>query len=53
MADINTYVSESYLKFLLGKQPISEFDNFVAIIKSLNIDRAIEIQQNALDRYNK
>lgn len=51
-SDIQTYAYETIPQFIIGSKPISEFDDFVNRIKSMNIDRCIEIQQNALDRYN-
>ena len=53
MSEINTYVSEMYLKFIMGLEPIDNFDSFVEQLKSMNIDEAIAIRQTALDRYNK
>jgi putative aldouronate transport system substrate-binding protein len=35
----------------MGDKPLSEYDAFVAQLKSMNIERCIEIQQGALDRY--
>lgn len=52
MGDINTFVSEMNIKFILGQEPISKYDDFVNKIKSMNIDRAIKLKQVALDRYN-
>ena len=52
MNNINTYTSEMYMQFVVGKKPLSEFDSFVSQIKDYGIDRAIEIKQAALDRYN-
>jgi len=51
MNEINTYVDEMTIKFIMGREPVSEIDNFQASIKKMNIDRAIEIYQAALDRY--
>lgn len=53
MSDINTHVSEMMIKFIMGEESFDNYDNFVNTIKSRNIDRAIEIMQAALDRYNK
>ncbi|MGI6576524.1 MAG: hypothetical protein ACOX1Q_00450 [Eubacteriales bacterium] len=50
--DIQTYVTENVALFITGDKPLSEFDEFVDQIKSMNIDRCIEIQQDALDRFN-
>jgi putative aldouronate transport system substrate-binding protein len=52
MADINTLRDEMTLKFIMGQEPLDKFDDFVETIKGMNIDRAIEIKQAALDRYN-
>jgi putative aldouronate transport system substrate-binding protein len=53
MTDINTLRDEMTLKFILGQEPLDKFDSFVETIKGMNIDRAVEIYQAALDRYNK
>ena len=53
MNAINTYVGENVVKFIMGQEPIANFDKFVSAIKSMNIDGAIKIQQDALNRYNK
>ncbi len=52
MNDINTLISENVVKFITGDRPLAEFDAFIEQIKSMGIDRATEIQQAALDRYN-
>ena len=49
--DINTLIQETTAAFISNRKPLSEFDDFVAEIKRMNIDRCIEIQQAALDRY--
>ena len=51
MTDINTYRDEMTLKFIMGQEPLSKFEDFVETIKGMGIDRAIEIKQAALDRY--
>ncbi|SDE41082.1 putative aldouronate transport system substrate-binding protein [Paenibacillus sp. UNCCL117] len=53
MTDIDTLVDEMTLKIILGSEPVSQFESYVAKMKSLKLDRAIEIQKAALDRYNK
>jgi putative aldouronate transport system substrate-binding protein len=52
IGDINTYLAENIVMFITGQKPMSEFDAFLDGIKAMNIDRATEIQQAALDRYN-
>ncbi len=52
MTDIETYRGEMVISFILGVEPIENYDSFVQTIKDMNIDRAIEIRQKSLDRYN-
>ena len=52
MNDVNTLVDEMTLKIILGNEPIDAYDDYVEKINTLKIDRAIEIQQATLDRYN-
>ncbi len=49
--DINALVGEWTLKFIIGIEPISKFDEYIAQAKALNVERAIEIKQFALERY--
>lgn len=51
-SDIQTYVQENTLSFVTGAKSLDEFDDFVATLKSMNIERCIELKQIALDRYN-
>lgn len=52
MNDIETYIKEEQVKFITGTKSFDEFDAFIEQINKMNIARAIEIKQNALDRYN-
>ena len=52
MGYIDTYVSENTVKFITGAQSLDKYDEFVNQIKTMGIERVIEIQQAALDRYN-
>lgn len=51
MMDIDTYVSENKLLFIYGSQSLNSFNDFVETLKGMGIERAIEIQQAAYDRY--
>lgn len=53
MGDVGTYVDEMVLKFIIGVEPLDKYDQFLSQINGMNIARAIELQQAALDRYNK
>lgn len=51
MLDVTTLVDEMSLKIIFGIEPLDSFDDYVAQIKALGIDRALEIQTAALTRY--
>ena len=53
MNEVKTYVDEMYLKFVMGQEPLSNFDQYIQTLKGMDIEEAIQIQQAALDRYNK
>ena len=52
MNEINTYRDEMTLKFILGTESLDNFDKFVDTMNQMNLKRAIEIENSALDRYN-
>ena len=51
MTDINTYREEMTYKFITGQEPLDNFDAFVEQIRSQGIEEAIQIKQDALNRY--
>ncbi|WP_168120236.1 extracellular solute-binding protein [Paenibacillus sp. HB172176] len=53
MAEVNTYREEMFMQFVMGSAPLSEFDSYKEQLKKMGIERAIEINQAALDRYNQ
>ncbi|MZQ86605.1 ABC transporter substrate-binding protein [Paenibacillus sp. 5J-6] len=53
VTDIQTYQDEMLLKFIMGVEPITNFDQYVKKIQSMGIDEAVKIQQGALERFNK
>jgi putative aldouronate transport system substrate-binding protein len=53
ITDIDTYAIEMTAKFILGSEPIANFDKYVEHVKSMGIEQVIAAQQSALDRYNK
>ena len=52
-SDINTYTRESMMGFISGQKSLSEYDEYISTLKSMKIERAIEIMQAAYDRYSK
>lgn len=51
MNDVKTYVDEMQIKFIVGAEPLSKFDDYKAELKKIGIERAIELKQAAFDRY--
>jgi putative aldouronate transport system substrate-binding protein len=51
MNEINTYKNEMFIKFVLGTEPLSSWDAYVAALRKLGIERGLEIQNAALVRY--
>ena len=50
--ELKTYVDEMSLKFIMGQMDIDgEFDNFVATIERMGVDRLIELNTAAYKRY--
>jgi putative aldouronate transport system substrate-binding protein len=52
VTDIRTYADEMQIKFIMGTEPLSKFDEYVAQINKLGLDRTLAIWQAALERYN-
>ena len=51
MTPVDTYIDEMTLKFITGAEPLDNFDNFRATIKSMGIDEALQLKQDGLDAY--
>jgi putative aldouronate transport system substrate-binding protein len=49
--DIMTVFSENVLKFITGDRSLDEFDDYVAQIEAIGIDKCTAIAQTAYDRY--
>lgn len=52
MGEINTYKDEMMFKFIMGSEPIANFDKYIDQLKKMGIEKAIGLKQAALDRYN-
>jgi len=55
MGEISTYVNESMVRFILGTDALTDasWNNYLSTLNRMNIDRAIAIQNAALDRYKR
>lgn len=52
MSEINTYKDQMILKFIMGVEPLENFDAYVETMEEMGLDKAIAIQKEALDLYN-
>ncbi|WP_338016892.1 extracellular solute-binding protein [Paenibacillus antri] len=52
MNDVKTYRDEMINRFIMGAEPIDNFDKFVSTIENMGIQEAIAARQAALERYN-
>ncbi len=53
MGDITTFCNENTVKYIIGSQSIDDMDSYYKSLKDMGIERAIEIQQTAYDRFMK
>ncbi|MFF2482804.1 extracellular solute-binding protein [Paenibacillus sp. NPDC058071] len=53
MQDVQTMVDEMSLKIILGIEPLDAFEGYVEQMKAIGVERAIEIQENALERFRQ
>lgn len=49
--ELNTYVDEMTLKFIFGTESFDKWDNYIQTLKDMKLDRALEIENAALARY--
>ena len=52
-SDLSTYIQENLLSFVTGSKSLDEYDAFIETVKSMNLERVVELEQAALDRFNK
>ena len=50
-ADISTYVSVSTLQFITGDLPLDDYDQYLATLESIGIEKCITFMQEAYDSY--
>lgn len=49
-SDLDTYAKSMILKFILGDEPLSNYDEFLNTCKDMGLDRMTELYQGAYDR---
>ncbi len=50
--DLDTFVSENIVKFIIGQKSMSEYDAFIEQLYDMGLEEMISYKQTALDRYN-
>jgi putative aldouronate transport system substrate-binding protein len=51
MSTIDTYVDEMTAKFIMGREPLGNFDAYLDQLNKLGVDEAVSMKQSALERY--
>ncbi len=51
MGDINTFREEKLAKYVSGQESLDTLDSYYETLKNLKMERAIQIKQQAYDRY--
>jgi len=51
--DIETYVDESLVNFIIGNKPMTEWDSYAQEVNHMGMDEVIGIYQDAYDRWQK
>ncbi len=49
--EIKSYVEEMTVKFIMGLEPMENFDNFLSTLESLGVQDVVAAYQSAYDRY--
>lgn len=49
--DLQSYIDNMHAKFITGAEPLSNWDSYVEAIKKMQIDRLLEVYQQAYDRW--
>jgi putative aldouronate transport system substrate-binding protein len=50
---LRDHVTQNTLKFVLGKRPLSEWDDYVAELRAKNLDRLVDLHNKAYERFEK
>ena len=51
IADLSTYMAEHVLKFVVGVEPMDDYQAFIETLYEMGMQEAIDIKQAAYDRY--
>lgn len=51
MTDVTTYVDEMVLKFIVGAEPMENFDQFVATVNAMGMPEVLDMMQSGYELY--
>lgn len=51
--EISTYADEMRFKFIMGVEPIENFDKYLAQLKSLGVDEYVQEYRKAYDHFKE
>ena len=51
--EINSYAEEMIMRFIMGDEPLENFEKYQATLKKMGIEKLLKIQQDAYDQYSK
>ncbi len=52
-SELDTYVQEMTLKFIIGQESLDKWDEYVANVEKFGLERLMELYKGAISRYNK
>lgn len=52
-ADLDTYIEQMEAKFITGTEPLSNWDKYIKTMNNMDLDKLVNIYQDAYDRWNK
>jgi putative aldouronate transport system substrate-binding protein len=50
--DMDTFVKENVIKFIIGERSLSEWDDYVTELKAIGEQTVVDIMKAAVERYN-
>jgi putative aldouronate transport system substrate-binding protein len=53
ITDINTFIEESRAQFISGALPLARYDDYIANLRRMGMDRVLQILQASYEAYNR
>ena len=52
-SDLDTYTKEMFASFIMGSESLDNYDTYLEQLKTIGVERYVELYQGALERYNQ